>query len=147
MKKGTVMYKHILFATDLTEDTEFIIEKVRQLCSYSQAKLSLVHIVEPLPGYSYAYLGIEDIEGQLLEESKQAISKLGLRLNVPQNLQHIEVGLTKTKILKVAEDNQVDLIICGSHGRHGLSLLLGSTANAILHGAKCDVLTVRLPEE
>ena len=32
----------------------------------------------------------------------------------------------------------------GSHGRHGLALLLGSTANDVLHGAPCDVLAVRL---
>jgi universal stress protein A len=142
-----VMYKHILFATDLTEDTEYLVKTVRTMCGYTNAKLSLIHVVEPLPGYSYAYLGIEDIEGQLIEEARQAIEKLGMKLNVAKVDQFVEVGPTKTKILKIAEDIAADLIICGSHGRHGLSLLLGSTANAILHGAKCDVLTVRLPEE
>lgn len=140
------MYKHILFATDLTEDTEHLINKVRNIRGLTGAKLSLVHVVEPLPGYSYAYLGIEDIEGQLIEEARQSLEKLGETLNVAKNDQHIEVGPTKIKILKIAEDRDIDLIVCGSHGRHGLSLLLGSTANAILHGAKCDVLTVRLPE-
>ena len=141
------MYKHILFATDLTEDTEYLLQKVRAICGLTSAKLSLVHVVEPLPGYSYAYLGIEDIEGQLLNEARQSIEKLGAQLKVPVAGQHVEVGPTKTKILKIADDVAADLIICGSHGRHGLSLLLGSTANAVLHGAKCDVLTVRLPEE
>jgi universal stress protein A len=140
------MYKHILFATDLTDDTEYLTAKVRSIRGYTGAQLSLIHVVEPLPGYSYAYLGIEDIEGQLIEEAKQTILKLGEKLNVEKDNQFIEVGPTKTKILKLAEDLNADLIICGSHGRHGLSLLLGSTANAILHGAKCDVLTVRLPE-
>lgn len=140
------MYKHILLATDLTEDTEYVIEKVRALRSLTQAKLSIIHVVEPLPGYSYAYLGIEDIEGQLIDEAKQSIEKLGQRLNVGASDLFVEIGPTKTKILKIADDVKADLIICGSHGRHGLSLLLGSTANAILHGAKCDVLTVRLPE-
>jgi universal stress protein A len=142
------MYKHILFATDLTEDTAYLVEKVKGMRALmTGAKLTLVHVVEPLPGYSYAYLGIEDIEGQLIEEAKQSIEKLGGTLNVPKDAQFVEVGPTKTKILKIADDVGADLIICGSHGRHGLSLLLGSTANAILHGAKCDVLTVRLPEE
>src|SRR5579862_2543582 len=141
------MYKHILFATDLTDETEYVIEKVRALRGYTNALLSTIHVVEPLPGYSYAYLGIEDIEGQLIEEAKQAMQKLGATLNVAKENQCVEVGPTKTKILQVAEEKKVDLIICGSHGRHGLSLLLGSTANAILHGAKCDVLTVRLPED
>ena len=141
------MYKHILFATDLTEDTEYLITKVRVLCGLTKASHCIIHVVEPLPGYSYAYLGIEDIEGQLLNEARQSIEKLGKVLNVPVNNQHVEVGPTKTKILQTAENISADLIVCGSHGRHGLSLLLGSTANAILHGAKCDVLTVRLPEE
>lgn len=141
------MYKHILFTTDLTEDTDYLVGKVQGICKLTNAKLSLIHVVEPLPGYSYAYLGIEDIEGQLVTEARQSIEKLGEKLNVPKQNQYIEIGPTKVKILKMAEDLGIDLIICGSHGRHGLSLLLGSTANAILHGAKCDVLTVRLPEE
>jgi universal stress protein A len=140
------MYKHILFATDLTDETDFIIEKVRSIRGYTGAQLSIVHVVEPLPGYSYAYLGVEDIEGQLIDEARQSIEKLGVALNVAKDKQFVEVGPTKTKILKIADDVNADLIVCGSHGRHGLSLLLGSTANAILHGAKCDVLTVRLPE-
>ncbi len=140
------MYKHILVATDLTEETSYIIDKVRSMRDFCQAKVSLVHVVEPLPGYSYAYLGIEDIEGQLIEEAKNSITKLGEVLAVANQDQWVEVGPTKSKILTVADKIKADLIICGSHGRHGLSLLLGSTANAILHGAKCDVLTVRLPE-
>lgn len=145
--KETIMYKNILFATDLTEDSDYLVEKVQKMHQATGAKLSLVHVVEPLPGYSYAYLGIEDIEGQLIQEARQAIERLSDKLQVPKENLFVEVGPTKTKILKVAEDIKADLIICGSHGRHGLSLLLGSTANAILHGAKCDVLTVRLPEE
>ncbi|MDR3492783.1 MAG: universal stress protein [Gammaproteobacteria bacterium] len=140
------MYKHILFATDLADDTDFIINKVKSIQGYTNATLTLVHVVEPMPGYSYAYLGIEDIEGQLIEEARDALGKLGTKLKVDAKDQIIEVGPTKSKILKVADEVSADLIVCGSHGRHGLSLLLGSTANAVLHGAKCDVLTVRLPE-
>ena len=139
------MYKHILFATDLTDEIAYLTEKVRHIRQLTNAKLSIVHVVEPLPGYSYAYLGIEDIEGQLIQEAAQSLLKLGDKLSVEKRDQHVEVGPTKTKILKIAETIQADLIVCGSHGRHGLSLLLGSTANAILHGAKCDVLTIRLP--
>lgn len=140
------MYKHILLATDLTNETDYIIEKVRGMRGFTGARLSIIHVVEPLPGYSYAYLGIEDIEGQLIDEAKASLAKLGEQLAVDAKDQWVEVGPTKSKILDVAQDIGADLIVCGSHGRHGLSLLLGSTANAILHGAKCDVLTVRLPE-
>lgn len=140
------MYKHILFASDLTDESDYIISKVSGIRGYTGAKLSLIHVVEPMPGYSYAYLGIEDIEGQLIEEARMALAKLGDQLSVDKKDQWVEVGPTKLKIQGIAQEIGADLIVCGSHGRHGLSLLLGSTANAILHGAKCDVLVVRLPE-
>ena len=140
------MYKKLLFATDLTDDISDLVGKVRTVQRLTSGALSLIHVVEPLPGYSYAYLGIEDIEGQLINEAKQSLEKIGRALDVGLHQQYVEVGPTKTKILKVADNIGADLIICGSHGRHGLSLLLGSTANAILHGARCDVLTIRLSE-
>ena len=45
-----------------------------------------------------------------------------------------------------ATSHDVDLIVVGSHGRHGFALLLGSTSTGVLHGAKCDVLAVRIRE-
>ena len=56
-------------------------------------------------------------------------------------------GRPDEAIVQTAVDRQADLIVVGSHGRHGLALLLGSTASSVVHHAKCDVLAVRLPEE
>ena len=60
--------------------------------------------------------------------------------------QSVEVGSVKHEILRFAEEQDCDLIVIGAHGRHGVATLLGSTANAVLHGTKCDVLCVRLGE-
>ena len=46
--------------------------------------------------------------------------------------------------VSVPDEILADLIVVGSHGRHGLALLLGSTASGVLHGAPCDVLAVRV---
>ncbi len=54
------------------------------------------------------------------------------------------VGRPGSEIRRQAEENDADLIVIGSHGRHGIQLLLGSTANSVLHGAACDVLAVRI---
>ena len=56
-------------------------------------------------------------------------------------------GVPKQEIVQIAVQENIDLIVVGSHGRHGLALLLGSTANSILHYAKCDVMAVRLKDE
>src|SRR5205085_571138 len=102
--KESAMYKHILFATDLTDEADFTLAKVIAMRGFTGAKLSIVHVVESMPGYSYAYLGIEDIEGQLVTEAKQALAKLSNKLFIDPQNQWIEVGPTKSKILKVAED-------------------------------------------
>ena len=57
---------------------------------------------------------------------------------------HLGFGQPRQEIHELASEQQCDLIVVGSHGRHGLALLLGSTANDLLHGAPCDVLAVRL---
>ena len=78
------------------------------------------------------------------QQAKQQLSALGLRHKIPAEQQHIVLGRPETEIHNVAEELDADVIVIGSHGRHGLALLLGSTANSVLHGAKCDVLAVRV---
>ncbi len=58
--------------------------------------------------------------------------------------QHVVVGMPDTEIHRFADEHNVDLIVVGSHGRHGFALLLGSTSTGVLHGAQCDVLAVRV---
>lgn len=135
------MYKHILLATDLTQDGEVAAEKAKVLANLYHAKLSLLHVIEPIP--TYGYIEIAELEEARRAEVNQAMVKLAEKLQVSALDQHIEVGLTKHQILRKAKELGIDLIVVGSHGHHGLARLLGSTANAILHNAECDVLTVR----
>ncbi len=139
------MYKHILLATDLAETSHPCAQKARQLANQLNAKLSIMHVVEPIPAYGYP--GVTAVESPYIEEAKKAIVKLGKDFDILPKDIHTEIGPTKFEILKIAEEIGADLIIVGSHGRHGLGLLLGSTANAVLHSAKCDVLTVHLIDQ
>ena len=55
-------------------------------------------------------------------------------------------GVPFQKILETAKNQQVDLIIMGTHGRTGLQhVLLGSVAEKVVHLAPCPVLVVRQP--
>jgi universal stress protein A len=56
----------------------------------------------------------------------------------------VKIGNPAHEIRDAATELEADLIVVGTHGRHGLGLLLGSTANAVLHGVGCDVLAVRV---
>lgn len=138
-------YRHVLIATDLFEGSEAVIRKAKKAAE--NVKLSLIHVVEPLPGYGYAFVAPIEIEATLVEQAKKQLAALGKKYEIPSEHQHVLVGPVKMEILDFAAKEHVDLIIVGSHGRHGLGLLLGSTANGVIHGATCDVLTVRLKDK
>lgn len=138
-------YKHILFATDLHDLEHPELEKIKGLVGLFDAKLSLVHAIEPIPAYGYPDLTA--LQSPIIDQARGEMAKMAEKLGVNQDDTYIEFGPVKIEILRIAEKlKDVDLIIIGSHGRHGLQRLLGSGANAIVHNAKCDVLTIRISE-
>ena len=145
------MYHHILLATDLGDENRYVEDQTAIMQKLTNAKLSVIHIIESLPAvYAVGEIGMSDnyrnTSENLAENARKSLQPIRHRLGIsPSNL-IIGNGKVSVGILQYAEENNVDLIITGSHGRHGLQLLLGSTANAILHGTKCDVLAIRLKE-
>ncbi|EEF81332.1 universal stress protein [Methylophaga thiooxydans] len=143
-------YQHILIAADFSSHSDEICNKAQQLAERYQAKLSICHIVEDFPLTDFAYepmISVDiDMRDALLNAGKKQLAKLADTLAVPTTQQWIECGSPGHDIVRIADDNDVDLIVVGSHGRHGFKLLLGSTANAVLHHAHCDVLAVRLQD-
>ena len=143
-------YQHILLAVDFFEQCDVVINRAKDLAERYQATLSLVHVVDSLPitdaGYGADIPFNLDLTAELMENAKVRLTELAVKLTVPEACQWLEMGSPKVEIIRIAEENDVDLIVIGSHGRHGLALLLGSTANSVLHHAQCDVLAVRLQD-
>lgn len=139
-------YKHVVIAVDLTEESHQVIEKGRAIAERNDAKVSIIHTLEPL-GIAYGGdipMDLSSIQSQLDQHAREKLAELAEPLNIPESQQHILVGVPDAEIHHFSKDHDVDLIVVGSHGRHGLSLLLGSTSTGVLHGAKCDVLAVRI---
>lgn len=144
---ATQPYQHMLVAVDFSPGTEDVVARAHDLSQRYMARVSLVHVVEPmLMEYTGELVLPEDLdlERQLVDSGRDRLAELGERLHVRDSDRHVLVGSPRTEIVRIAEDNGADLILVGSHGRHGLSLLLGSTANAVLHHAPCDVVAVRI---
>jgi universal stress protein A len=140
-------YRHILIALDLGADCAAVGQRGVELARQSGAMVSLIHVIEhvPLdPGNELLVAQDLDLERQMLDNARARLSALAVELGVPEAAQGVETGSMRREILRVAGELAADLIVVGSHGRHGLALLLGSTANAVLHGAACDVLAVRV---
>jgi len=140
-------YRHLLLAVDFSKDTPLLLQRAADVAQRYGAQLSLVHVVEPViidPSYDVFPAVPLDIEQDLVGKASAQLRALGGEYRIEAEHCHVVVGSTKSEILRLAESYGVDLIVVGSHGRHGVALLLGSTANAVLHGAACDVLAVRI---
>jgi len=144
-------YKHILLAADFSDYGTEVTDKAKELAIANQAQLSIVHIVDNLPITDATYGPIIPFDGdlteQLMQAAKKRLAKIASGLGIAENKQWLEIGSPKLEIVRIAEENDVDLIVVGSHGRHGFALLLGSTANGVLHHAHCDVLAVRIKDD
>ncbi len=139
-------YRHILVAVDLTEESVQVTQRACALRTAFSAKLSCVHVIEPL---SLAYGGdipmdLSTIQDQIQDTAKSHLAEFAKSLAIAPENQHLIFGRPETEIHALAKEIEADLIVVGSHGRAGLALLLGSTANGVLHGATCDVLAVRV---
>lgn len=141
-------YRHILLAADFSEHGDTVAAQARDLARMHGAELSVVHVVENLPFLDSSYGPIVpfdiDLTEQMLEAGRARLDALADPLGIPAGRRWVELGSPKLEIARVAQEQQADLIVVGSHGRHGLALLLGSTATGVLHHAECDVLAVRL---
>ena len=141
------MYKKVLFATDFDEVGIHAAHKAKKIADENAAQLFLVHVIEPIPAYAYpGFAGFAEVEISIREQAERELDTLAERLGVDKKHRLLEFGSTKNEVLRVATEHKIDLIVTGSHGKHGLALLLGSTAHSILHGAPCDMLIVRSSE-
>jgi universal stress protein A len=140
-------YKHLLIAVDFSASTDAVLKRGIDLAKTSNARVSLIHVVE----FAQVDLSNElvmpqelELDRELLALAEKKMESLAEKHKLQSSPRFVSQGSTKREILNTAAEEGVDLIVIGSHGRHGIQLLLGSTANAVLHGAPCDVLAVRI---
>lgn len=139
-------YDRLLLAVDLTEESTTVAARAQALARGFGAELHIVHVLEPI---SLAYGGdvpmdLSSVQEQIHDQARSHLRELGSRLKVAEDHTHLIFGRPENEIHRTAENIEADLIVVGSHGRAGLALLLGSTANGVLHGATIDVLAVHV---
>lgn len=141
-------YKHILVATNLSEDSKRVADRARVIADVSKAKLSMVHVVEFNPmmysGGEFAVPLNGDIEESLHEHATQALEAEGKRLKIPKEDQYLQSGITVDHLVDTVKKLKIDLLVLGHHEHNWLAQVLGSTSNSILHLMPCDVIAVHL---
>lgn len=139
-----ISYHHIIVGLDLSEDCPIVIRRAAGIARACGAKLTLAHVLEPI---AFAYGGdmpvdLSGVQEQQVQKATVELAQLAKNTDYAIQQQHVLVGQPAAELHYLAEQEDADLIVVGSHGRKGFALLLGSTPNSVLHGATCDVLAV-----
>ena len=139
-------YRKLLVVLDLSNDSEQVAIAARDLAGYSKAAIVAMHVVEfvPVEPMGESLMPTVQIEDELINRARAKLRELTGRLGLEGATLRVEAGNIKAEILRVAEEEAVDLIVVGSRERHGLAILVNFTEDTVLHAARCDVLAVRL---
>ena len=146
-------YQKVLIAIDLEGGSKEVLSRAAQIIGDAfDAQVTVVNVGHyPMPTYAGVYgeglysaqeisVDFSAIRAQIVPQIEALIEEVG----ISGASSVVEFGRPADLILELAERDEVDLIIVGSHGKHGIALLLGSTATSVLHHARCDVLAVRI---
>lgn len=142
------MAQHILVPIDFSPDADQALEYAIELAQKLQAGLMLLHVIQLTPmtagdmfGYSLeVYLEAMESEAQKrMQALLHRVHREGL-----QGEMTIVQGVPFQAIVDMAESQDIDLIVMGTHGRTGLShALMGSVAERVVRLAPCPVLVTR----
>ncbi|GAA05361.1 universal stress protein [Photobacterium leiognathi] len=139
-----MVYKHILAAIDLSEDSEVLVHKAALLAKALDAKLSLIHIDVD---YADLYTGLIDIN--LAEMHERAESDAQMQLHRLAQEAHYPVAHTlvgsgdlSEEICNAIKNMDIDLVICGHHQDFWSKIL--SSTRQLLSRTPVDLLMVPL---
>lgn len=143
------MFDKILAAIDLDEQSaNAVLDKLNDL---AQGEVWVIHAVEP----QYVQYSIDPtftgsltqaMEEDAIKAARSRLAEVCAKRGIAEDHQLVGIGRAADLIHQAATEHGVDIILIGSHARRGLGRLLGSTANAVLHGSPVNVMTIRVPE-
>jgi len=155
------MYKKILYPTDFSETAELALNQVKAFRTLKAEEVILLHVIDErdikkrdifslLLGVAGLNKSVEEFENELknklIEEAKSKMESIKKELeDVGYKVKDIVVvGVPYKEIVKIAEDEGVDIIIMGSHGKTNLrDILLGSVTENVIKKSDKPVLVVK----
>jgi universal stress protein A len=137
-------YQNILVPIDIFSDYKIVLERALSLAQ-KPAQLSLVFVTFPHVYFDSYGVGVgADFVNNNQKNAKETLLELAEKHHIPEHQIYAPIGDPVDEIHNLSESIEADLIVMGTHGQSGLKLLLGSTANGVLHGVKCDVLAIKI---
>jgi len=139
--------KNVLFPTDFSLTSETALPYAAAICRRFRSTLHLVHVLSDVGllmmsgGVDYVSMGT--IYEDAHNEATEKLNQISADFETIPHRAYVRHGAVWKNLAEIIEQNEIDLIVVGTHGRTGLGkLLLGSVAEGILRHASCPVLTV-----
>ena len=153
--------KKILYATDLSKNSAFAFLYATDLARSHDARIVILHAIEPLPAYVELQAGIKDEDkkkqqGEAIEEikkrlqwfCKKAEDQIGPPCAELVSKSLVPRGHPPEEILNAADEEDCDVIVLGTHGKGFLGhTFLGSVSSAVLQRTRKPVFIIPLPSE
>ncbi len=144
------IYNKIVVAIDPFVKSDEIVSKAKSMLS-KNGFIELIYVIEMEVSFTGApfappLVGITDYHKKTRAAARDSLLDLATKHGIPTDNAHLLTGSTAKEIRNHATKAEADCIVIGSHGRHGIGLLLGSTASSVIHGTPCDILVVRIKD-
>ncbi len=143
--------RRILCPTDFSEFSDMAFRYALSIAQHYGGKLFVEHVVElwqhPEAAFVPAHYYVE-FRSHLLHKGEEELQRFVKHHanNGIQPVSVVEQGIAADSILSLAEAQEVDLIVMGTHGRRGFDrLMVGSVTERVLRKASCPVLAVHKP--
>ncbi|QDX41713.1 universal stress protein [Salarchaeum sp. JOR-1] len=144
------LYDRVLVPTDGSAETRRAVEHAVSLAAEHDATLHAVYVVNTATFASLSAEttteGVSDLLAAEGEDAIDAVADVAADSDVPVERVLLN-GTPSREIVRYAEDNDIDLIVMGTHGRGGIDrLLLGSVAEKVVRSSHVPVLTVHVED-
>lgn len=142
------IYNKIIVAIDPYVESDDIMTKAKSMLA-TNGTIDLVYVVEIEMSFSGApfappIIDLPSTHAKTRTVARELLQKLAKKHGLSEENTHVLTGSTAKNIRNYAIETKADCITIGSHGRHGIGLLLGSTASSVIHGTPCDILVVKI---
>lgn len=148
------VYKKILLPTDGSEYSEKAGEYAIWIADKSFSQIIVLNVIDTSYLRSIPQKDLElSLEDQFKAEGNMAVQKFSEKLEEKEcdgkckNIQIITLikkGKPADEILKTIEEEEIDLVVMGASGKHGLNRLYpGSVMESVVRSARCSVLVVK----
>jgi nucleotide-binding universal stress UspA family protein len=153
--------KRILFATDLSKNSAYAFYYAVHMAKRDEAKIVILHAIEPIPPMMISFKDFEhkvakDRWEETVKKFKERIQDISVKVDARMGISSVDLisnilirlGHPVEEILKVADEEDCDVIVLGTHGKGFLKqTFLGSVSSSVLLRTRKPVFIIPLPSE